>query len=94
MILKANLPFAEEEILDYVVDFLQTAHEADERYSVRDGINIARYALKRLVESGEHLTSTARKKRTLEYMREAASMILDSTAALYFEDMLDDQDEA
>ena len=93
MILKANLPFAEEEILDYVVDFLQTAHEADERYSVRDGINIARYALKRLVESGERLTSSARKKRTLEYMREAASMILDATAAFYFEDMLDDQDE-
>jgi MoxR-like ATPase len=93
MILKANLPFAEEEILDYVVDFLQTAHEADERYSVRDGINIARYALKRLVESGEPLTSLARKKRTLEYMREAASMILDATAAFYFEDMLDDQGE-
>jgi MoxR-like ATPase len=93
MILKANLPFAEEEILDYVVDFLQTAHEADERYSVRDGINIARYALKRLVESGEPLTSSARKKRTLEYMREAASMILDATAASYFEDMLDDQGE-
>jgi MoxR-like ATPase len=93
MILKANLPFAEEEILDYVVDFLQTAHEADERYSVRDGINIARYALKRLVESGEPLTSSARNKRTLEYMREAASMILDATAAFYFEDMLDDQGE-
>ena len=93
MILKANLPFAEEEILDYVVDFLQTAHEADERYSVRDGINIARYALKRLVESGERLTTSARKKRTLEYMREAASMILDATAAFYFEDVLDDQDE-
>ena len=93
MILKANLPFAEEEILDYVVDFLQTAHEADERYSVRDGINIARYALKRLVESGEPLTSLARKKRTLEYMREAASMILDATAAFYFEDMLGDQGE-
>jgi MoxR-like ATPase len=93
MILKANLPFAEEEVLDYVVDFLQTAHEADERYSVRDGINIARYALKRLVESGERLTSSSRKKRTLEYMREAASMILDATAAFYFEDMLDDQGE-
>jgi hypothetical protein len=26
-------------------------------------------------------------------MREAAYMILDSTAAFYFEDMLDDQDE-
>jgi MoxR-like ATPase len=31
-----------------VVDFLQRAHEADERYTVRDGINVARYALKLL----------------------------------------------
>jgi MoxR-like ATPase len=31
-----------------VVAFLQAAHRADERYSVRDGINMARYALKRL----------------------------------------------
>jgi len=90
MILKANLPFADEEILDYVVDFLQTAHEADERYSVRDGINIARYALKRLVESGERLTSLGRKNRTVAYMKEAASMILDPAAAHYFEDILDD----
>jgi MoxR-like ATPase len=47
-ILKENLPFADEEVLRYVVDFLQRAHEADERYTVRDGINVARYALKLL----------------------------------------------
>lgn len=46
MILKENLPFADSGILDYVVEFLQRAHRADELYSVRDGINIARYALK------------------------------------------------
>ncbi|MDX1978812.1 MAG: AAA family ATPase [Bryobacteraceae bacterium] len=45
-ILKENLPFADEYILEYVTDFLQNAHAADERYSVRDGINIARYATK------------------------------------------------
>ncbi len=45
-ILKENLPFAEEQILEYVTDFLQRAHASDERYTVRDGINIARYALK------------------------------------------------
>jgi MoxR-like ATPase len=45
-ILKENLPFGEEYILEYVTDFLQNAHAADERYSVRDGINIARYATK------------------------------------------------
>jgi len=89
-ILKANLPFADEEILDYVVDFLQTSHEADERYSVRDGINIARYALKRLVERGERLTSDGRKERIREYMKESASMILDPTAAQFFEEIIDD----
>lgn len=47
-ILRENLPFANEEILNYVVDFLQRAHEAEERYTVRDGINVARYALKML----------------------------------------------
>lgn len=46
MILKENLPFADSAILKYVVTFLQRAHSADELYSVRDGINIARYALK------------------------------------------------
>ena len=45
-ILKENLPFAEERILNYVTDFLQQAHAADERYTVRDGINIARFAIK------------------------------------------------
>src|SRR5690349_9272842 len=45
-ILRENLPFAEDRILEYVTDFLQTAHSADERYTVRDGINIARYATK------------------------------------------------
>jgi hypothetical protein len=30
------------------VDFLQRAHAANENYTVRDGINIARYAAKRI----------------------------------------------
>jgi MoxR-like ATPase len=45
-ILKENLPFAEDKILTYVTDFLQQAHAADERYTARDGINIARFAIK------------------------------------------------
>jgi MoxR-like ATPase len=50
-ILKENLPFADDQVLDYVTDFLQAAHEADERYTVRDGINLARFAMK-LMHSG------------------------------------------
>jgi MoxR-like ATPase len=45
-ILKENLPFAQDHILNYVTDFLQRAHAADERYTARDGINIGRYAIK------------------------------------------------
>src|SRR5512134_862697 len=45
-ILKENLPFGEERVLQYVTEFLQQAHMADERYTVRDGINIARYTMK------------------------------------------------
>jgi len=90
LILKKNLPFADDEILDYVVRFLQTAHEANERYSVRDGINIARYALKRLVEDGKQFTLAERKNRMALSLKQAASMILDSTASEYFKDIINE----
>ncbi|MGC4117744.1 MAG: MoxR family ATPase [Myxococcales bacterium] len=45
-ILKENLPFVEEQVLEYVVGFLQNAHDAEAAYTVRDGVNIARYAAK------------------------------------------------
>lgn len=47
-ILRENLPFVDEHIMDYVVNFLQRAHAKNENYTVRDGINIARYAAKRI----------------------------------------------
>jgi MoxR-like ATPase len=53
MILKENLPFAGSSILSYVVEFLQRGHAADEPYSVRDGINIARYALKMMAATNK-----------------------------------------
>ena len=45
-ILKENLPFGDDHILNYVTDFLQNAHASDERFTARDGINIARFAMK------------------------------------------------
>jgi MoxR-like ATPase len=51
-ILAENLPFAEDEILEYVTRFLQRAHAEDERYTSRDGVNVARYALKLLSQDG------------------------------------------
>jgi MoxR-like ATPase len=50
-ILRENLPFSPDEVLQYVTDFLQQAHASDEIYTVRDGVNIARYALKLKRES-------------------------------------------
>lgn len=46
LVLGENLPFLERDVLTYVADFLQRAHRADEPYTVRDGINVARYAAK------------------------------------------------
>jgi hypothetical protein len=88
LILKSNLPFADEEILEYVVEFLQTAHDADERYSVRDGINIARYALKRLTEGNSRLPSGAWKEKVKESLKRSASMILDDTASRFFTEII------
>ncbi len=45
-ILQTQLPFVHEEVLEYVLSFLRQAHDADLSYTVRDGINVARYAMK------------------------------------------------
>jgi len=47
-ILEDQVPFADDEVLRYVMTFLRAAHTADLRYSVRDGINVVRYAMKAL----------------------------------------------
>src|SRR5579875_897840 len=52
-ILRENVPFSSQEVLEYVTEFLQRAHASDESYTVRDGINIARYALKLHSETGQ-----------------------------------------
>ncbi len=54
-ILRENVPFSPEEVLEYVTGFLQQAHAADESYTVRDGVNIARYALKLKADSSKPL---------------------------------------
>ena len=75
-ILRENLPFADEEILKYVVDFLQRAHEADERYTVRDGINVARYAIKMRHQDRRDIRAA---------LRDGLRMILGEEALPYLE---------
>jgi MoxR-like ATPase len=69
------------------VNFLQLAHEANEKYTVRDGINIARYALKRLNIDMQNRDIS--EKRIMGALREAASMILEDKAAEFFAAILE-----
>jgi MoxR-like ATPase len=56
-ILQYHLPFAEAEMLSMTVDFLQQAHELSLDFSPRDGINLLRFALKRLAQDSDHPVS-------------------------------------
>ena len=53
-ILRYHLPFADDEMLDLTVQFLQNSHELKLDFSTRDGINVLRYALKRLAQDKDH----------------------------------------
>lgn len=53
-ILQYHLPFAEPQMLAMTVEFLQQAHELKLDFSPRDGINVLRYAMKRLAQDPTH----------------------------------------
>ena len=53
-ILKYHLPFAEAELLEMTVNFLQRSHQLDLDFSPRDGLHILQYAMKRLVQDKDH----------------------------------------
>lgn len=53
-ILKYHLPFADDEMLNLTVEFLQQAHALKLDFSTRDGINVLRYAIKRASQDGSH----------------------------------------
>ena len=56
-ILKYHLPFAEEQLLDLTVEFLQEAHKLKLDFSPRDGVNLLRYAIKRMAADKDHPVS-------------------------------------
>jgi hypothetical protein len=60
--------------------FLVRAHEADEAYTVRDGINIARYALKRMSLAE---TSAGALRSRDERLAESVRVILGDEALRY-----------
>lgn len=53
-ILRYHLPFADEQMLNLTVDFLQQAHKLNLDFSARDGINVLRFAIKRLAQQQGH----------------------------------------
>ena len=53
-ILRYHLPFASPELLDLTVTFLQKAHKLDLAFSVRDGIHMLQYAMKRMAQDPAH----------------------------------------
>jgi MoxR-like ATPase len=75
LILERNMPFAPEQVLDYVVQFLQTAHRQDEPFTVRDGINLARYALKRMHQEPD--------RDMVEVIAEAVKMTIGDEGVAY-----------
>lgn len=53
-ILQYHLPFVAADMLAMTVEFLQQSHELKLDFSPRDGINLLRYAMKRLAQDAEH----------------------------------------
>src|SRR5213592_3075986 len=53
-ILKYHLPFAEDALLALTVEFLQQAHRLKLDFSLRDGINLLRFAIKRMAQDPSH----------------------------------------
>ena len=56
-ILQYHLPFAESEMLAMTVEFLQTSHRLKLDFSPRDGINLLRFAIKRIAQNPDHPVS-------------------------------------
>jgi MoxR-like ATPase len=53
-ILHYHLPFAKVELLELTVEFLQKAHELKLDFSPRDGLNLLRFAIKRMAQDNKH----------------------------------------
>jgi MoxR-like ATPase len=74
-ILRQILPLAPQDMLEYVLRFLRAAHEADDRFTIRDGINLTRYALKRRAQDP--------KRDSYRLLAESVRLILGPEALRY-----------
>lgn len=80
-ILQYHLPFAEAEMLALTVEFLQQAHQLKLDFSPRDGLNLLRFAMKRLAQNAEHpLAKDAAWREALEKCLGPDALDLDAAA--------------
>lgn len=80
-ILQYHLPFAEPEMLSMTVEFLQRSHELQLDFSARDGLNLLRFAIKRLAQDPDHpVAKDAAWRESLEFCLGEDALNLESLA--------------
>ena len=80
-ILQYHLPFAEADMLAMTVEFLQAAHGLKLDFSPRDGINLLRFAMKRLAQDPQHpMSKDAAWREALQKCLGDEALDLDSLA--------------
>lgn len=80
-ILKYHIPFAEDDLLEMTVIFLQRSHQLDLDFSPRDGIHILQYAIKRMSQDKTHpLSKDDAWKESVEKVLGTEALDLESMA--------------
>jgi MoxR-like ATPase len=80
-ILEYHMPFCRAEMLAMTVEFLQKSHELKLDFSPRDGINLLRYAVKRIAQDPAHpLSQDAAWREALEKCLGAEALDLEAFA--------------
>ncbi len=77
-IIKEAVPYASDELINYLINFLIIGHQFDESYSVRDGIQIAKYA--------QRLKSIYTDKPMSELLRCSLEAVLGAECLKYISD--------
>ena len=80
-ILQYHLPFCSVEMLAMTVEFLQKSHELKLDFSIRDGINLLRFAMKRVAQDPDHpLSSDAAWRESVQACLGQEALDLDELA--------------
>ena len=80
-ILQYHLPFAQADMLALTVEFLQRSHELKLDFAPRDGINLLRFAMKRLMQDQSHpVSQEAAWREALEHCLGDEALDLDALA--------------